>query len=361
MNFLQGAARQEKTTMAYRTLCTGGRISFIFALLGVATASAATSFSNSLQGFTGDSTLAGTQAAALAAGFDFFSTTGFNDNGTPADMGDDSDPTVVLDASGVHFGSLFAGDGGRNYMRTTQADFATSDFTAEITFVTPDLKAQDVFFGLGAGDTALFGWPDWSTQFSSVLVLPEITDDDVSRLTTFKTANDVNEFGNFAAPSLLNGTHRVRLEFDSAGFTATFSVDVNYAGGAFVADVTTAPINVSNLFGNRGWPSAEGNFDGQYFLNWQAGFGRGSNATFGEGDADGDGDVDADDFATWKTGFGGEPSKIYFGGDDGVVFKDFSVDVAAAVASAGVVPEPSWVALAGFGLTSLAVAARRKA
>ena len=77
-------------------------------VLSLATAAnAASSYSNSLTGFTGDSTQAGTQAAVSGAGLSFFSTTGFNDNGTPADTSDDSDDTVTFDASGTHFGAVF--------------------------------------------------------------------------------------------------------------------------------------------------------------------------------------------------------------------------------------------------------------
>lgn len=335
-------------------------------LLGAATASAATSFSNSLKSFTGDSTLAATQGALLAAGFDFFSTTGLNDNGTPEDPADDFDPTIAFDANGARFGSLFPGDSGRNYMRTTQADFASTNFKAEITFVTPDLKNQDAFFGLGTGDTALFGWPDWSTQFSSVLVLPEITDGDASQLTTFVTADDVNAFANTAAPTLLNGTHRLRLAFDSTLKTATFSVDVNYAGGPFVADSTATPVDVTTLFGETGWlgePSrlyfggddsvafkdfsvTVGNadfngdlvVDGRDFLVWQKGVGLATGATPAQGDADGDTDVDQADFSIWSAAFGSP----------------------AAVASGGAVPEPTSAALVCVGLAPLAVAARRK-
>src|SRR5262245_24323438 len=89
-----------------------------YALCCVPFANAASPYSNSLTGFSGDSTQPATQVAVNAAGLTFFSTTGFNDNGTPADPGDDSNDTVVFDASGAHFGSLIAGDSGRNYMRT---------------------------------------------------------------------------------------------------------------------------------------------------------------------------------------------------------------------------------------------------
>ena len=145
-------------------------------------APAATSFSNSLTGFTGDSTLAATQAAVGAAGFNFFSTAGLDPEFT-------MDPTVVFDTAGAHFGSLFGGDGGRNYMRTNDSDYATVSFVAEVTFVTTDLDCQDTFMGMGAGDTALFGWPDWSTQFSSVIFTPEINVDPL--LTTMYTTTTI--------------------------------------------------------------------------------------------------------------------------------------------------------------------------
>jgi hypothetical protein len=350
-------------------LRTIGKFSVALLMLGATTASAATSFSNPLTGFTGDSTQATTQAALAAAGFDLFDILATNDNGTPEDPADDYSATVTFDAGGVHFGTLSPGDSGRNYMRTTQSDFATDDFTAEVTFVAPDLAIQDVFFGVGAGDRALFGWPDWSTQFSSVLVLPEITDAAVSQLTTFVTHDDSNAFADNPAPTMLNGTHRVRLEFDATAQTAIFSVDVNYAGGAFVADATAATVDVSLNFGETGWPGEpskiffggddgvvvkdfsvtvgnppNANFngddfiDGKDYLIWQAGFGLTTGATLAQGNANGDDDVDADDFAAWKAAFGN----------------------ADAVASAGAVPEPTAVALVALGLTLLSAAARRK-
>jgi len=162
-------------------------------------------------------------------------------------------------------------------MRTLQSDYATVNFTAEITVVAPDLAAMDNFLGLGTGDTALFGFPDWSTQFSSVLVLPEITDLGAPLLTTFRTQNDINQFVNTDVPAMTNGTHRVQLAFDATAMTANFSIDLNYAGGAFVADAAAPSIDVSTLYAVDGWPA--------------------------------------------------EPSRIYFGGDDSVIIKDFSVTV----------------------------------
>lgn len=252
---------------------------------------AASSLSNSLAGLTGDSTQAGTQAAVGAAGLNFFSTTGeiINDNGTPGDPGDDfveSNHTVVFDGSGAHFGSLTAGDGGRNYMRTNDSDYATVPFTAEITFDAGD--GQAVYFGLGSGDTALFGTPDWSTQLSSASFWPETNND---KITQFKTANDSNSFVDTNVPGFTPGTHRFRMTFDPATTFLVGSIDTNYAGGPFVADVTGFPIVTgapllpnapTGLFSADGWPS--------------------------------------------------EPSRIFFGGDDGAIFRDLSITV---------IPEPA--------------------
>jgi hypothetical protein len=333
-------------------------------------ATAATSFSNSLTGFTGNSTEAPLQTTFAAAGFDFASIDGPTDQ--DGDTVIDHDATVVFDAAGAHFGTLWAGDGGRNYVRTTQADYATGSFTVDITFVAPDLATQDVFLGVGAGEIALFGWPDWSTLHPSVVVLPEITDGGVSQLTTFKTVDDVNAFANTAAPNLLDGTHRVRLAFNEAAKTANFAVDVNYAGGAFIADYTATPVNITDLYAglNDPWPTlgpskiyfggddgvilkdfsvsvgpvvglfdvdGDGVVDGKELLVWQRGLGINSGATLQQGDADGDHAVKKADLAVWKSQYG----------------------TGYAVPAIGSVPEPASASLVVAAAFALAMSRRR--
>jgi hypothetical protein len=248
-----------------------------------AAASGATSFSNSLTGFTGNSTMAGTQAALSAAGFNFFSTAGLAEDFT-------SDPTVVFDSGGAKFGNLFAGDGGRNYIRTNDSDYVTTDFVAEVSVAVDTLETDQVFFGMGSGDTALFGVPDWSTQFSSTFVTPE-----PGFMKTWSSSNDVNVWNdNDPRPELAGaGTHRLRMSFDSAARTMTYSIDVNYAGGAFTADYTAPPLSLVHI-------------------NCPADCGGGTDADFFGEDG-------------WPT----EPSRIYFGGDDDAVFRDFSVMIEA--------------------------------
>lgn len=276
-------------------------------------AQGASSLSNSLTGFSGDSNQAATQADFTAAGLSFFSTVGevsqTNNNGTPDDPLDDflevtSNDTVTFDGAGAHVGGLIGGDGGRNNIRTVQADYATANFTAEVTFsVDPGLATQQVWMGLGAGDRALFGLPDWSTQFSSASFWIEPT-----KIVSFRTQNDVNAFVDTLLPAgpLADidgaGAHRLQMTFDATTKQLRMSLDIDYAGGVFTSDVaTTFPIVTTSLFAADGWP--------------------------------------------------GEPSRIFFGGDDGVVFRDLVITTA--------VPEPLSLVTLLFALPA-AVAARRR-
>jgi hypothetical protein len=195
-----------------------------------------------------------------------------------------ADP-VVYDAAGAHFGTGIAGDGGRSYQRTMIRGFANVSFVAEITFETTT-DDQAVFIGLGAGDMALFGTPDWSTQFSSASFWAETANDKFVR---FRTANDVNTFGDTPVTGGLDpGTHRFRMTFDKSTAQLLGEIDKNYAGGPFVADAVTSnfPIVTTSLYGPDGWPT--------------------------------------------------EPSRIFFGGDDGATFRDLSINY---------VPEPATAAI----------------
>lgn len=208
-----------------------------------------------------------------------------------------TDP-VVYDGSGAHFGTGVAGDGGRSYQRTIQSDFALADsFVAEITFETTT-DDQQVFFGLGAGDMALFGTPDWSTQNSSASFWPETGNDKFVR---FRTANDVNSFGDSTITDFAPGVHRFRMTYAKATNQLLGEIDLNYAGGPFVADAAGSnfPIVTTTLNGVDGWPS--------------------------------------------------EPSRIFFGGDDGTTFRDLTISA---------VPEPTTGALLLLSLT--AIASRRR-
>jgi hypothetical protein len=265
--------------------------------LGLATAWAAfagasswgaTSFSNSLKGFTGNSTQPATQTAVTAAGFNFSNSQGAQED----PPGTQIDPTIVFSSSGATFGSLFSGNEGRNYMRTVQSDYATTSFVAEISIEVVDMDLQDVYFGLGSGtaNPGLFYTPDWGTPVSSVMYWGESEDigsiDPPPTLDVFRTY-DRNELDVYTPiPDLPpDGTHRIRITFDRYARTFVLGFDINYAGGAFAADVSTAPMDVSPLFNGTGWNT--------------------------------------------------EPSRIFFGGDDGMVIKDFQVTVSGTAAKEG--------------------------
>jgi hypothetical protein len=104
-----------------------------------------------------------------------------------------------------------------------------------------------------------------------------------------------------AATGLDTGTNRLRLTYDWFQKTAVFAIDVNYAGGAFTADVTIPAVNTLDLYGGGGWPAA--------------------------------------------------PARVYFGGDDGTVFKDFKATLTSPSTmlgdfnSSGTITSADWVIL----------------
>lgn len=258
-------------------------------LLAASVASAAVDVTSSLTGFTGDSTQSGTQTAVSNAGFNFFE---FGDSGTK----------VNFDTSGAHFGDGQGDALGRNYMRTIGADYANVSFQAEISIVTPNIDIQDAYVGLGAGNanTDFYRVPDYLLPNSSVLYWGE------NEVATPNIDIDVYRNGSsksfFIDPAtgLGNGTHRMRLDYDWFQKKATFSFDLNYAGGPFAADYSIA-VSTLDLYGADGWPT--------------------------------------------------EPARFYFGGDEGTVFKDFSVDVTTASMlmgdfnSSGTVTSADWAIL----------------
>jgi len=270
----------------------GGVLALSFILSGVAVA--AVSLSNSLTGFTGDSTMPATQAALGAAGFEFASTAGevTNDNGTPEDPTDDfvENATVVFDAGGAHFGSLVPGDAGRNYMRTIDS-YAFDNYVAEVTVVVDTLATEVVFFGMGSGNIALWGTPDYA-GVPSIFIAPE--DGNLKSNAMNGISGDWEnpapctntDWCSVAAPIVAAnpGTHRLQMTLNADTKEWFAAIDVDYAGGPFVADATTLTYPLANMY---------------------------------------------DDGAFVTMGWPTNPSKIYFGGDDGAIFKDFSVIVSA--------------------------------
>ena len=94
----------------------------------------------------------------------------------------------------------------------------------------------------------------------------------------------------------------MRMEFDSVARTMIYSIDLGYDGVTFIADATapTTDLNHIDCPTGCGFPEMP---------------------------------ISADFFAA--DGWPGEPSRIFFGGDDGSLFRDFSVTVAAPPGLAG--------------------------
>lgn len=368
------------------------------ALLSCAVATsvhAASSLSNSLTGFTGDTLNASTQSALTAAGLEITDVTPpfLNDNGTPGDPSDDftQDSRIVFGANGATYGSLTPGDAGRNYLRTIDS-YAFNSYVAEVTVTVDKLGTDQAWMGMGSGIMVAWGVPDtWAVP--TVFLTPEThslssnandgvggdwynppacttawcsTKDapgdyasngvvDAAAYTLWRstlgnfddgvdpydpatedmTANGDNtgasqnridaadydvwraNFGKDTLGANSATTYRLRMTLDAPTKTWVGSIDLNYTGGPFVADITTPAYDLSDSY---------------------------------EGGAGG--------FAV--NGFPVNPSKIYFGGDDGVVFKDLSITVTDAPVGAGAaVPEPSILALLACAVSG-ALAARRQ-
>ncbi len=234
---------------------------------------AATSRSNSFTGFTGDSTQVATQNSVAAAGFNFYD--------------HESISKVKFSAAGATFGDGVTdsfGDAGRNYIRTNDADYANVSFVAEVTMTIPDnsenfdLLGPSGYFGLGSGDAdPLYRTPEYQTELSSVMYWGDITDNDFPYLANMRNT-DFRTITNYIdAPDFTFGAHRLRLSYDWFHKTMQVSLDAQYAGGPFVADYVMEPVDTLDLYGPTGWP--------------------------------------------------GEAARIYFGGDQGMSFKDFQVTV----------------------------------
>jgi hypothetical protein len=240
-------------------------------LLSAGVAPAATSFSNSLTGFTGNSTQPATQAAVAAAGFNFTSTAGLSED----PPGTFVDPTIQFSSNGATFGSLLGGDVGRNFMRTAATDYANHSFVAEVTWVISDVFAQAAYFGLGSGEYGSFRIADWGTPNSALQLFLEVNVLDPFVFTLRNDNGSALFDDGTAAPGLDDGTHRLQMTYDWFQKSMSFALDLNYASGPFAADVTVPPVSVLSLYGVDGWPS--------------------------------------------------EAARVYFGGDDGTTFKDFQV------------------------------------
>jgi hypothetical protein len=234
--------------------------------LMVSPVEAASSITNPLTGFTGDTqaNFPGQPATLAGSGLNVTFVWG----GGPGAW-----ERIDFNTSGATYGSHSGGgpQAGRNYLRTDQNDYATVGFTA---YVTVNRSTRDsVFFGLGKGDLGASKAPDLGTGNASVFLDLQDGFDNASRRIQSGTNTDTEVGWN--PMTTVTGPMRLRMEYDALAQTVVYAID--YApSGAFVADQTFATVDVSPLA------------------------------------------------AEWA---GGEASSIYFGGQNGVTFSNFEVAV----------------------------------
>ena len=231
-----------KAVFALGVLCT----------VGFANAAPA-SFSDTLTGYTGNTTIPATVTALAANGLDVRSIGGWE--------------IINFDGTGAEFGTGHGGDEGRNLLRTTEADYDSVSFDAYIT-VQNSTSPRIVYIGIGAGAGGSWYQPDVGLAGVDTVFLAinnwsasTVVQNDGVATTTYLSPD----------PGHGDGTHRIRLAYDSVAHTVSFDLDKNYMGGAFVADTALGSVSTSAL---------------------------------------------------WS---GSELGKIYVGGDDGVLLTDFDV------------------------------------
>jgi hypothetical protein len=168
-------------------------------------------------------------------------------------------------------------------------------------------------------------------------------------LATLKNRDGIFSSVSTEAPNLESGIHRLRLKYDWFHKVAEFSVDVHYRGGPFEADVSAPPMDVLDLYGPTGWPTESariyfGGDDGVVFKNFQV------SVTSLLGDFDLDREVDAADYVVWRNSLGsttfsqadGDRSGTVDVGDYEIWRANFGYTASSgsAIEAGNVVPEP---------------------
>ncbi len=200
----------------------------------------------------GAGTLSLTQAEldTLADGFNSITINGelpesisedFTLEGIPASLQANGATGNITDDNGhLQFGGV--GNGSRSFVRTVAGDFFSKDFVAEVTVTVPAAGANSVlaFFGMGEGT------PNPATSYEPIN--PGIhtrLHNDLNFGLLHASDNGVSTaFNTGSDPG--SGTHRIRLTWDAATQQARLQVDTDFTGGTFTADQDSGLIDGSD-------------------------------------------------------------------------------------------------------------------
>ncbi|MEM7040660.1 MAG: hypothetical protein AAF570_27100, partial [Bacteroidota bacterium] len=160
-----------------------------------------------------------------------------------------SNTPAVLNGTNAVFPGV--GDTGRSYLKTFFSDYASTGFAAEITVTLNNQGGPGIgFFGLGVGEP-LAGFFHSPRVGSHVFARVMPTD-------FFGGGMDLvdngTELGTFTDIDTGNGTHRIRLNYDSTAQTLRAVIDKDYDGGPFIpttflpdlADTSNNGFNATN-------------------------------------------------------------------------------------------------------------------
>lgn len=221
--------------------------------------------------------------------------------------------TVTYGTGGVTFSGT--GDSGRSYLRTADAAYFASAFTATVTYSLPATAAgaSVLFFGIGSGDVGTFyaqpdqnlsavsgawvGWDprDLSGKSGRIEAVEQVNGTDINFLGAGETA-----FSGTVAYGPSSGVNKAVLTWNPATRLLTWTLDMAVNGTGVDETVTRT-------------------LDPAVVARWNAP--------------------------------SSDPSRIFFGSNNGVAVSGFSV-------VAGAVPEPSSLGLLGLG--ALALTGRRR-
>lgn len=230
----------------------------VIALLAASLAhssAAPVAMSNTLTGFTGNSTTqldTGTGLEVATTNTD--EQINFDISGARFGVNKDGDPNDPAPGAGSNADVNASGTPGRNSIRTIDKTYATVNFDA---FVTIEDVGTNFEAWIGMGSQTVTGWNEPSAAGDAVYM----------KLRDGVEFWDLNGYANYASaykagPSSAFGVGggswtpstpvRMKMSYTAASKTVVFSIDESFDGITFVADKTLAPVSTKGLFGEKG-------------------------------------------------------------------------------------------------------------